>query len=82
MIGCHVVGEQGDVIVGGELPPPGATMYETKRFMERGADHVRRLLIREPRGSVARQVNLLVPTITGRAWITGSHSYFVDPTDP
>lgn len=24
----------------------------------------------------------IVPTITGRAWITGSHSYSVDPADP
>ncbi len=62
VIGCHAEGEQGDVIVGGVLPPPGATMYQKMRFMEREADHVRRLLICEPRGSVARHVNLLLPS--------------------
>jgi proline racemase len=24
----------------------------------------------------------IVPTITGRAWITGTHQHVVDPTDP
>ncbi len=61
VIGCHAEGEIGDVIVGGVLPPPGATMYEKMRTMERDHDHVRRMLICEPRGSVARHVNLIVP---------------------
>lgn len=62
VVGCHAEGEIGDVIVGGVLPPPGATMYEKMRAMERDHDDVRRLLICEPRGSVARHVNLLVPS--------------------
>jgi trans-L-3-hydroxyproline dehydratase len=61
VIGCHAEGEVGDVIVGGVLPPPGATMLEKKLAFERDFDHVRRLLICEPRGSVARHVNLIVP---------------------
>ena len=24
----------------------------------------------------------VVPTITGRAWVTGTAQYFLDPTDP
>ncbi|GAA2776712.1 hypothetical protein GCM10019017_22160 [Streptomyces showdoensis] len=24
----------------------------------------------------------IVPTVTGRAWITGTGQYFLDPTDP
>ncbi|TIU63576.1 MAG: hypothetical protein E5W25_24415, partial [Mesorhizobium sp.] len=24
----------------------------------------------------------IVPEITGRAWITGEHAYYLDPTDP
>jgi proline racemase len=24
----------------------------------------------------------VVPTVTGRAWITGTAQYFLDPTDP
>lgn len=62
VVGCHAEGEVGDVITGGVLPPGGATMLEKKLAFERDADHVRRLLIQEPRGSVARHVNLLVPS--------------------
>jgi proline racemase len=36
-------------------------MYEKMRTMERDHDHVRRLLLCEPRGSVARHVNLILP---------------------
>jgi proline racemase len=61
VVGCHAEGEIGDVIVGGVPPPPGATMYEKMRNFERDHDHIRRFLISEPRGSVARHVNLLVP---------------------
>ncbi len=62
VIGCHAEGEIGDVIIGGVLPPAGATMYEKMRTMEREHDHIRRFLICEPRGSVARHVNLIVPS--------------------
>jgi trans-L-3-hydroxyproline dehydratase len=62
VVGCHAEGEIGDVIIGGVLPPPGATMLDKKLAMERDFDHVRRRLIQEPRGSVARHVNLIVPS--------------------
>ena len=62
VVGCHAAGEVGDVIIGGVLPPPGATMLDKAHTMERESDHIRRLLLREPRGSVARHVNLLVPS--------------------
>ena len=61
VVGCHAEGEIGDVIVGGVLPPAGATMYDKMRTMERKHDNIRRLLLCEPRGSVARHLNLLVP---------------------
>ena len=61
VVGCHAEGEVGDVITAGVLPPAGATMLEKKLTMEREHDHIRRLLIQEPRGSVARHVNLIVP---------------------
>lgn len=63
VVGCHAEGEIGDVIVGGVLPPAGHTMMERMIAMERDHDHIRRLLICEPRGSVARHVNLIVPAI-------------------
>jgi proline racemase len=62
VVGCHAEGEVGDVITGGVLPPPGATMMDKKLAFERECDAIRRVLICEPRGSVARHVNLLVPS--------------------
>lgn len=62
VVGCHAAGEVGDVIIGGVLPPAGATMFEKMRTMERDHDQIRRMLLCEPRGSVARHVNLLVPS--------------------
>lgn len=61
MVGCHAEGEVGDVIVGGVLPPAGATMMDKMIAMKRDHDHIRRMLICEPRGSVARHYNLLLP---------------------
>ena len=61
--GCHAEGEIGDVITGGVLPPAGKTMMERMINMEKDHDHIRQLLICEPRGSVARHVNLIVPAI-------------------
>ena len=61
IVGCHAEGEVGDVIVGGVLPPPGATMFERMSAMQRDQDSLRRLLLCEPRGSVARHVNLITP---------------------
>ena len=60
VVGCHAEGEVGDVIVGGVLPPGGATMFDKMKTLE-ADDRLRRFLICEPRGSVARHVNLLVP---------------------
>jgi proline racemase len=62
VVGCHAEGEVGDVIVGGVLPPDGATMFDKMRTMEREHDHIRKLLMCEPRGSVARHLNLIVPS--------------------
>ncbi len=62
VVGCHAEGEQGDVITGGVLPPAGDTMMSKKLTFERDHDDIRRLLICEPRGSVARHVNLIVPS--------------------
>jgi proline racemase len=64
VVGCHAEGEVGDVIVGGFPPPPGATMFQRMRAMQRDFDHIRRFLLCEPRGSVCRHVNLLTPPIS------------------
>ncbi len=62
VVGCHAAGEVGDVIIGGVLPPAGATMFEKMRTMEREHDDIRRMLLCEPRGGVAKHVNLLLPS--------------------
>jgi trans-L-3-hydroxyproline dehydratase len=60
VVGCHAGGEVGNVVVGGVLPPPGETVFEQMQALERD-DSLRRLLLREPRGSVAVHANLIVP---------------------
>ena len=62
VVGCQAEGEQGDVITGGVLPPAGDTMMAKKLAFESDHDDIRRMLICEPRGSVARHVNLIVPS--------------------
>jgi trans-L-3-hydroxyproline dehydratase len=61
VVGCHAAGEVGNVVVGGVLPPPGATVFEQMQAL-RADDSLRRLLLREPRGSVAVHANLIVPS--------------------
>jgi len=61
VVGCHAGGEVGNVVVGGVLPPPGATVFEQMQAL-RADDSLRRLLLREPRGSVAMHANLIVPS--------------------
>lgn len=60
VISCHAEGEVGDVIVGGVAPPPGATLWEQNRFIDRDGS-LRNFVLNEPRGGVFRHVNLLVP---------------------
>src|SRR6056297_4336858 len=60
VISAHAEGEVGDVIVGGVLPPPGATVWEQSRWIARDQT-LRNFMLNEPRGGVFRHVNLLVP---------------------
>jgi trans-L-3-hydroxyproline dehydratase len=60
VVGCHAGGEIGNVVTGGVLPPPGETVFEQMQALVRD-DSLRRLLLREPRGSVAVHANLIVP---------------------
>src|SRR5438067_4014932 len=60
VVGCHAGGEIGNVVVGGVLPPSGETVFEQMQALARD-DSLRRLLLREPRGSVAVHANLIVP---------------------
>ena len=60
VVGCHAGGEVGNVVVGGVLPPPGDTVFDQMQSLARD-DSLRRLLLREPRGSVAQHANVVVP---------------------
>ena len=62
MVGCHAGGEIGNVVTGGVLPPSGDTVFEQMETLRRDDDWLRRLLLREPRGSVACHANLVVPS--------------------
>jgi proline racemase len=61
VVGCHAGGEVGNVVVGGVLPPAGDTVFEQMQALA-ADDSLRRLLLREPRGSVAVHANLVVPS--------------------
>jgi trans-L-3-hydroxyproline dehydratase len=61
VVGCHAGGEVGNVVVGGVLPPHGATVFEQMQTLRDEDDGLRRMLLREPRGSVAVHANLVVP---------------------
>jgi proline racemase len=71
IVGCHAEGEVGDVIVGGVAPPPGDTIWEQSRYIDRDGT-LRNFVLNEPRGGVYGHVNLLVPAISSQAdigWI-------------
>jgi proline racemase len=61
VVGCHAGGEIGNVIVDGFDPPPGDTVFEQMQALA-ADDSLRRLLLHEPRGSVAVHSNLIVPS--------------------
>ena len=64
--GCHAEGEVGDVIVSGIDPPPGATLWEQRSWID-ADQRLRQHVLNEPRGGVFKHVNLLVPAIDPRA---------------
>ncbi|HEY8198938.1 MAG TPA: proline racemase family protein [Candidatus Limnocylindrales bacterium] len=59
---AHAGGEHGRVIVGGVLDVPGETMYDKMQWLWREGDELRRLMLREPRGYPAANVNLVLPS--------------------
>ncbi len=62
LVSCHAEGEVGDVIVDGVDPPPGATLWQQSRWVDRDG-RLRDYVLNEPRGGVFRHVNLLVPAV-------------------
>src|ERR671932_2482778 len=58
---AHAGGEHGRVIVGGVLDVPGATLFEKRCYLEQHADHIRKRMLREPRGYPGLCCNLVLP---------------------
>ena len=67
VVGCHAEGEVGNVIVGGVLDVPGATMFEKMTYFWKNNDHIRNLLLNEPRGRSSMNTNLILPPCDPRA---------------
>jgi proline racemase len=61
-VDAHAGGEPGRVIIGGVHDVPGATMLEKRNHLAAHGDHLRRLMLREPRGYPATCCNLVLPT--------------------
>jgi proline racemase len=61
LVTAHCEGIPCDVVVGGMPGIPGATVLDKKRYFEEHLDHLRTLLVHEPRGTEVQCVNVLVP---------------------
>jgi len=66
-VDAHAAGEPGRVITGGVADPPGKTMFEKRLYLERHADGLRKLMLREPRGYPALCCNVILPPTDPRA---------------
>ena len=51
IVSCHAEGEVGNVIVGGVAPPPGETIWEQSRWIQKDQT-LRKFVLNEPRGGV------------------------------
>ena len=60
-VDAHACGEPGRVIVGGVSEVPGETMFEKMEHIRDHGDHLRKLMLREPRGYPAANCNLILP---------------------
>lgn len=60
-VDAHACGEPGRVIVGGVLDVPGRSMFEKMVYLQKHADDLRKVMLREPRGYPASNCNLILP---------------------
>ncbi|MCR9114892.1 MAG: proline racemase family protein, partial [Rhodobacteraceae bacterium] len=58
---AHAEGEPGRVITAGAPPLPGQSVFEKMQWLQKNADEIRLLMLREPRGQPALCCNLIVP---------------------
>ena len=62
VVGCHAAGEIGNVVVSGVDSIPGDSMFDKRNHLQNHRDDIRKLLLHEPRGSVACHANILFPS--------------------
>lgn len=62
VVDCHAEGEVGKVVVGGIGDVPGETMFDKRVHLETKADHLRKLLLFEPRGAAVHNANIVLPS--------------------
>jgi proline racemase len=62
VVDCHAEGESGKVIVGGVGQVPGQTMFDKRVHLETHMDHIRKLVLFEPRGAVWHNANIVLPS--------------------
>jgi len=67
VVGVHTGGELNEVITGGVLDVPGATMFDKMTWLQNHGDDLRRFLLNEPRGRITQCVNLVLPSSNPRA---------------
>jgi proline racemase len=60
-VDAHACGEPGRVITGGVTEVPGKTMFEKMVHLKTHGDHLRKLMLREPRGYPAANCNVILP---------------------
>ncbi|WP_216639980.1 proline racemase family protein [Arthrobacter sp. QXT-31] len=62
VVDAHAEGESGKVVVGGVGPVPGQTMFDKMLHFSEHLDHLRKLLLCEPRGAVWHNANVVLPS--------------------
>jgi proline racemase len=62
IVNCHAEGGIGHVLTGGIGNIPGDTMFDKKQYFEQHMDHIRTMLLLEPRGGLIHSVNIVLPS--------------------
>ena len=60
VVGVHAEGEVGNVIVGGFGQIPGETMFDKRNYLAENRDWLRKMILMEPRGQMARNANIII----------------------
>jgi len=67
VVGAHAEGEVGRVVTGGVIAPRADSMFDRQQAFIGRQDHLRGLLLSDPRGSANAAVNVITPPIAPEA---------------